>query len=270
MRKNDLDFVFVILTYRNIKDLVGAIENIHKNTKGSKKIIVVNSYFDEKSKKSIQKIAIDNECDFLNIENKGYGYGNNKGIEFARDRYKFKFLVVCNPDTIINQLRIEDIISKGSFIIAPNIKNLRGKNQNPYYFKKSNFKEYILYKSYIKDMKKLALISNVIGRLQREIALLKMSFFSKKMYKVYASHGSFVIFSNDLIQSKSKIYDDNIFLFSEENDLARYCFSQGIPTYYVPSIKITHKEDGSMGFVSESLISYKKKSFVYYYKKWNS
>lgn len=269
MKSENYDFLFVILTYRNSKDLVDAIDNIYKNAQGTKKIVVVNSFFDKKSKDNIREIANNHGCDFLNVENKGYGYGNNKGIEFAKEKYGFKFLVVCNPDTIINQLSIDDITDEGSFIIAPNILNLKGKNQNPYYFKKSNVKEYILYKSYTKNINKLAFISNVVGRIQRELALLKMSFISKNKYLIYASHGSFVIFSNEFIQSKAKVYDDKVFLFSEENDLARYCFSKGIPTYYIPSIKITHKEDGSMGFVNDRLVSYKKESFIYYYEKWN-
>lgn len=266
---NKADLVFVVLVYRNSKDIKNLIESISENINLNRKIIIVNSFYDETSKEEIQKIAEDTKSDFLNIPNKGYGYGNNKGIEFAKNNYIFDYLIVCNPDTIIQEFEIPDTFDKNdSCIIAPKILTLTKKNQNPYYKKKSNFKEWILYNAYKRNIKNLFFLSNLIGRIQREFFEMKIKILRKKKMEIYASHGSFLVFSSKMIFQFEKIYDENIFLFSEENDLARLCYENKIPMYYFPDLKIIHKEDGSMGFVDHSLIKYKKQSFMYYYEKW--
>jgi len=130
----DFDFVFVVLTYRNTVDLDSFIKYTRERVNDAYKIIVVNSFFDHESLDRLREIAVTNNCDFLNTENKGYGYGNNRGIDFARSHYKFKFLIVSNPDIEIQYMPTIDSLEEYSrCIIAPTIKTLTGKNQNPYY-----------------------------------------------------------------------------------------------------------------------------------------
>ena len=64
-------YIFVILVYRNTGDLVECLESI-KAKVSSYKSIVVNAYYDEASKLEVERIASIYQCDFINIENKGY------------------------------------------------------------------------------------------------------------------------------------------------------------------------------------------------------
>ena len=98
MSLNKFDFVFVVLTYRNTKDLSSFFIN---NTITDSKVIVVNSFYDESTEVEFQKISNENMADFINVENLGYGNGNNTGIEFAINNYEFKFLIISNPDVLI-------------------------------------------------------------------------------------------------------------------------------------------------------------------------
>ena len=76
-------YVFIVLTYRNVEDVRGFLKSLENCTE-SYKTIIVNSFFDEKCKNEIEKVALQYECDFVNVPNKGYGAGNNFGIELAR------------------------------------------------------------------------------------------------------------------------------------------------------------------------------------------
>ena len=81
------DCVYVVLVYRNTLDLEQFF--IHQTTPNSK-VIVVNSFFDEMTECKFRKIALLNDADFISLPNRGYGFGNNRGCEFALKKYDFK------------------------------------------------------------------------------------------------------------------------------------------------------------------------------------
>ena len=91
----EYDFVFVVLVYRNTKDL----EDFFCSLKVPySKVVVVNSFFDDKTEQEFQSIAQRNRADFISVPNKGYGFGNNTGCRYALENYKFKYLVISNAD----------------------------------------------------------------------------------------------------------------------------------------------------------------------------
>lgn len=129
------DLIFVVLTYRNEKDLQDFFNSL-SNCSGSTRVIVVNAYYDENSLKKVKEIAINNNADFIEIENKGYSYGNNVGIQYALEDYKFRYLVVSNPDIEIQKFNIDDLCNEQNALIGPTIITLSGKNQNPMMYRR--------------------------------------------------------------------------------------------------------------------------------------
>ena len=87
---NSYDIVFVVLVYRNTDDLKDFF--LHNHIKNSH-TIVVNSYYDDKSEGFFSKIAEENGASFISVPNKGYGAGNNRGVEYALEHFDFEFLV---------------------------------------------------------------------------------------------------------------------------------------------------------------------------------
>lgn len=266
--KERYDLIFVVLTYRNTEDLKNFIIDTKKAVECSYKIIVVNSYFDESSKLNFQSIAIDNDCDFINIDNKGYGYGNNRGIDFAKSKYKFNFLITSNPDVVIKEFELGKLEGFEDCIVAPTIKTLIGKDQNPYYYSKIEFVEWVRYYSCKKRKKAFAYIGFAINKINRETGLFINRMFKFKKIKIYAPHGSFVIFGSAALSRLGEVYDERLFLFSEENHLARLASEKAIKTYMIPGISVIHKEDGSVGFESENMTNFSRESFILYYENW--
>lgn len=264
------EVIFVVLTYRNVQDLPEFLKSIQDNINKKKyKVIVVNSYFDEMTLHEIQNTAVSNNCDFLNVENKGYGYGNNRGIEYAIKNYSFKYLIISNPDIIIENLDLELLNKYENCIVGPLIKTLNGKNQNPYYYSQINIVEWLIYYSHIKNKKIFAYLGIAINKILRELMVLKSKIYKTKAMKVYAVHGSFVIFGINTLKKLCEVYDENMFLFAEENHLARLAKSKNINTIIIPKLKVLHKEDGSTSLLASKIMSqYAKESFITYYENW--
>lgn len=256
-----VDIVFVVLTYRNTTDLAEFIASA-KQTVVDCQIVVVNSYYDDLSRDAIKKIAEENHCDFINIPNKGYSYGNNRGIEFARKNYDYNFLVVSNPDIIIKKLPDLSEYRDKALLIGANIVNAKGKAQNPLAPWRNKLSEKILYDAFRKNSKLRFLMGVILNRLAREFFLLSRK--SKRI--VYALHGSFVIFSKQALEIIDLPYDEKMFLFAEESVLAMKAKEKAVPSYLLKDIEVYHKEDGSMSFEPGNTYNNLKEANIYYYE----
>lgn len=265
--KNNYDVIFCILTYKNELDLLDFLKSVQDKCLFKYKCIIVNSFFDELTKDKIKAVADKNGCDFINVPNKGYGAGNNRAIEFALDKYQFEYLVVSNPDTIIKVFDLDCLkqYKDKSVILAPNIVCASGKKQNPAIVKYNRSALKLIYFGY-KNNKKLALYRGLaINKIRRLFFLAKKNN-NRKI--IFQAHGSFVIFTKGALEKLVPVYDENIFLFCEEMDLAFKAKSNGIDTIYVPDIDVYHKEDGSMKLSNLNLYNEIKKSCIYCSEKW--
>ena len=257
-----LDFVFVVLVYRNTDDLMDFFSSF---SLPNSKVIVVNSFYDERSELAFRGIAEANGADFISVPNKGYGAGNNRGIEFAIDNYDFKYLVISNADIIIKDLQLSKVEQYGKSIIAPDIRNVQGKKQNPSSpFKPSRILENIRYRLLKGSHYKLIWPIFMLSRLN------KILFYCLSKYKktIFSAHGAFLIIPHDVVMELIPLYNEEMFLFNEEEHLGRVAESKGIKTYYAPDVRIFHKEDGSMNIASVNQMENTRQSYIVYYDKW--
>ena len=272
--------IFIILTYINSKDLIEFLESA-KVTADDYKVIIVNSYHDDESKEKIEKIAYNNGCDFINVENRGYSYGNNCGIQYAMEHYKFEFITVSNADIIIKKYKTKGLPKDGIFsgvLIARS-----GKNQNPMTVKENILSEKLIYQGF-KYRKKIKLFLGIgLNKIRREIFLFKnknMRSISSnpalkpQLVRIFQPHGSFITFSINSIKklwngndfNYTGVFDENMFLFSEEGVLAKRAKKLNIPIYYSNYAFCYHKEDGSMKLADLDLNGELAKSNIYFYE----
>ena len=262
------NLIFVVLVYGNTNDLVEFIEST-KIINGTSKIVVVNSYLDDSSMKKCNDITKEYDCDFINVENKGYGAGNNVGIEYAKTNYDFDFLVVSNPDIIIKKFDFECLKLYKHNIVGPKIITSTGKNQNPFYTDKKIFAsaEY----HFLKTRNKIGYYSIIaMNKCKKMLFFTKLKVSKQCEAPIYAVHGSCIIFSKYAIDLLNVVFDENIFLFCEEMVLAEEMKRKGISAYYTDRIEVYHKEDGSMKFLSGSMYDEEVKSNGYVLKKYYS
>ncbi|MCC8072091.1 MAG: hypothetical protein LIO90_09850, partial [Bacteroidales bacterium] len=245
---------------RNTEDLVDFFKHLYIR---DSKVIVVNSFYDDNTDKIFKSIALANNADFLTIPNKGYGYGNNRGIEYALKKYMFEFLIVSNADITIR--KFDDSKLKPNCIYAPKVITLKGKNQNPTFpFKVSRLREKLLHYTFKGNHNKLVLALYAYSRLSK-IFFYAISDIRKK---IYAPHGSFFLMPYEVVKRTHPIYNEEMFLYYEEAHFGKVMESNNIRTEYYPDIIIDHKEDGSTASTNTSEFDYMKNSFEIYYKTW--
>lgn len=262
--KKHYKWIFVILTYRETKDLPELIDSIKINVKDYK-VIVVNSYFDEETCAEIQTISENNDCDFLNIPNKGYSFGNNRGIEFAINNYSFEWIVIANPDTVIKAFDESAFDNAGSAVIAPAINNLRGKAQNPMRKRNSRLSQFLIYKGCKNNNRVILKTGIIIGHIINCFTISKKNKFNSKLCEIAVAHGSFVCISKSALLRIGLPYDENMFLFAEEAVLSHRMKDIG-KIFYAKSIKVLHKEDGSMKFEKSSINKNLINANIYFYE----
>ena len=256
------NFIFVVLVYRNTGDLKNFFANF---TLPNSKVVVVNSYYDDKSEEDFKKIAEEHDADFISVPNKGYGAGNNRGVEYALKFYDFHYLVISNADIIIKDLNFSKVEKYGNVIIAPEIRNANGKRQNPSVpFKPSRLREYLHYWIIRDEHYKLIWLLFIWSR------LTKIFYYIICQWKksIFSAHGAFLIIPKDIIGCLVPMNDERMFLFNEEEHLGRLASSKGIKTYYAKDIKIFHKEDGSMKVANINQMKQAGLSYMIYYENW--
>lgn len=239
-----VSLVYIVLAYRNTDDLASFFATLRGP---SRRVVVVNSYYDASSSAAMERIARDNGADFLNVENRGYGAGNNAGIAYALAHYDFDALVISNPDVEIKCWEAPEVRELRDRIVAPRIVTLRGKEQNPYYAVRNRLGEWC-FKRYAKRGKSAWMWAAVImNKLLREAFLLQARLSRRSSYRVEAAHGAFFIVGREALERLGgQIFDERMFLFCEEVHVARLARCKGVRIEYRPGIFVLHKEDGSV------------------------
>lgn len=256
-----------------MKDIIDLIHSINEKLSRQAHIVLVNSYYNDASLQQANKIASDYNCSIVNTENKGYGHGNNQGIKYTLDNFKFDYLIICNPDTTIRDFNASSLLASDvPAIYAPKIVARTGKLQNPHWAFHSNLLEYF---QYIGDKHEWKIPDYFVIAVLKGARILTAKYadrFHKQRIKVGSAHGSFLIASRSASERLYPFYDENMFLFYEEVYLGNKTYVRNIPTYYVKDIVVDHKEDGSMRIANVNLRKESHKSVVYYYehkeKKW--
>lgn len=263
--KEKIDIIFVVLVYRNCNDLVAFFGSLGK-VKGKYKVIVVDAYYDDQSSERIKIVALSNNSHYIQIPNKGYSYGNNKGIDFAVKNYQFEYLVVSNPDIEIIDFDVESLKKLPVGCYGPDVTTKSGRKQNPMYIKENYFSRYICYLGLKKNNRFFFFLGISVNKIQNAIERV----FLRKMKIVYQLHGCFFIFSYDLLEQIMPVFDEKMFLFAEESYLAKRLQSLNKKSFFVPIIKVKHNEDGSMKYlknVNKPLMDSNIYVFEKYYKK---
>ena len=259
------ELIFVVLVYGNSDDLEEYLVSLRGNIHVSYKVIVVNSFYDEKTLKKIEYISKQHGCDFLAVENKGYGTGNNRGIEYARENYEFSFIIVSNPDMTIEKFDESIISGREDVIIGPKILTKNGKNQNPFYLKRKKLAGAEHY--FMQRKNNVGYFFTVgVNKLSKLFHLFIMKLRGKTEIQVYALHGSFFVIGQKALEKLYPLFDENIFLFEEEMVLGEKAQKVGVKLFYTSKIVINHKEDGSMKFLSHSMSDIERKTNDYVYK----
>jgi GT2 family glycosyltransferase len=199
---------------------------------------------------------------FNNVElasspsNRGY-FGAAK---WALDAYQAQrgapdWIVVCNNDIVfddpqfLNRLLAHDPQTVG--VLAPSIlSRLTGFDSNPMIPSKPGRARRWRYRFLLSNYYVAWLVQWLapVVRKGRNHLRTSKSTRSREPAKIYAPHGSFLIFSRKFFDAGGFL-DDGCFLYGEEITVAETCCRLGLPILHDPELKVSHEDSQTLGRV---------------------
>ena len=217
MSENSLVSV-IVLNYNAGELLLNCIESIKKSAYKNLEIIVVDNISTDKSQKICKEKYPDIKL-IQNDENFGYCEGNNIGIREAKGDY----IIILNPDTIVESSWIEELISAYN-----------------------KFGDGLYQPKFFSLDEKLVLQStgNMLHIFGFGFARDKGKIDDKKMEvieKINYASGT-CLFTSKAVLDKVGLLDPFLFLYHDDLDLGWRAAQMGIDSFYVPKSIIYHAE----------------------------
>lgn len=195
-----------------------------------------------------------------NDENLGFSGGNNVGYRYAKEHFQPEYILIGNNDLVFHQ---NDFVEKLSqlgekypfYVAGPDIINLKGIHQSPI---RDHLHSYEVMKKKTRNRQILLMVMKI----KKVLPFLQGFNLFEKMYygkgesiqkqndnvgvsKNVILHGACVIFSKKYMEKHDDAFPEYTFLYMEEDILALRCQKLGYDTYYLPELKVEHKEDVS-------------------------
>ena len=258
----DVKALLVSVHYGNPRPTVDLLRSLSRiRRRGEVRVIVISNKSGDGRDAGLHK-AIYGLADFELHEltvNAGYFGAAKAGLDRFLDRQGVlpDWIIVCNHDVLIEdedfflRLFAQDPSSAG--VIAPRIQSLPNRvDQNPFMRRRPGRLRWaflrLCFSSY-----KAAAIWDWLSRMNLALKSYRKTHSRKpvgnhnaKQERIYAPHGSFLIFSRRYLQAGG-VLDQNLFLYGEEITVAETCRSLGLPVMYEPSLCVLHNEHTSIG-----------------------
>ena len=173
-----------------------------------RKILVVDNHSEDDSLKCLKKIETDKVIVVDSGKNGGYGAGNNFGIRYLSERFHSEYILLSNPDVIVEEnvvAELEKFLRNNSeyAIAAPFMLDSNGQKQGNTAFRIPSKWEYINSINFLfRKFNDSFYYKNIVSE-------------SLKIKDVGSVSGSmFLMRVKDML--KYGMYDENIFLYCEE------------------------------------------------------
>ncbi|RDJ32187.1 MAG: glycosyltransferase family 2 protein [Crenarchaeota archaeon] len=212
----------IILNYNAGDLLLNCVESVFKTNYENYEVIVVDNLSIDKShircKEEFPQI-----CLIENKKNYGYCEGNNIGIRNA----KGDFIVILNPDTIVDENWLNELITAydkfGSGLYQPKILSL-----------------------YEKDiLQSTGNLLHIFGFGFARDKGIKDFDKRKQVEKIGYASGT-CLFTSAKILDELDLFDEFLFLYHDDLDLGWRAAQLGIPSFYVPKSMVFHAESYSL------------------------
>jgi len=217
MSENPLVSV-IVLNYNAGELLLNCIESIKKSVYKNLEIIVVDNISTDKSQKACKEKYPDIKL-IQNDENFGYCEGNNIGIREAKGDY----IIILNPDTIVESSWIEELISAynkfGDGLYQPKFFSLDEK----LVLQSTGNMLHIFGFGFARDKGKIS---------DEKIEAIE---------KINYASGT-CLFTSKAVIDKVGLLDPFLFLYHDDLDLGWRAAQMGIDSFYVPKSIIYHAE----------------------------
>lgn len=232
----------IILNYADYETTQKLVNSL-KEFMNLKHICVVDNTSPDDSFIKLKELSSSKVDVIQAVKNGGYGYGNNCGIEYLLSRYNSDYILLCNPDVIIEDEVIGELESflrkHNDYIIsAPLMLDRQGVIQRNTAFKINNVYSYIMsfemvYSKLIKPGE-YRFINMGMDKMDVDAVAGSLFMFDAKKMKQYA------------------MFDENVFLYCEERILGIKSRRAGLKIALLPRYTFIHNHSVSINKTFDS------------------
>ena len=257
----------IVVNYNSENDTINFVNALSAYNSIDKIVVVDNKSTAIGAFEKIEKLRSSKVEVIQSGKNGGYNYGINFGIKFLESSgEKYDYYLVSNSDIKIEEEAIKKCIEvleqrKDVGIVAPRMFN---KNDKP--IRRSSWKIRTFWRDVVHSTRLLELIFYKVlrnGEYSDED-------YEKEILEVEAISGSCFMIRSEAV-NKIGYFDDNVFLFYEEDILAKQMKDNGYKVICVNSQKFIHYESQTIGKTFSYFTKMVKlfKSKIYFQKNYN-
>ncbi len=257
----------IIVNYNDAEDTKKYVNTISKYEIINRIVVVDNlstivGTFDKLKKLENEKVKV-----ISSDKNGGYDYGNNFGVRYLQSiNEKYDYIIISNPDIEITETAIKHCLEvidndKKIGVIAPRMFDKENKPIRRSAWKMRTFGLDVIHSTRLLEM--------IFYKILRS-GEYSTKEYEKELLEVEAISGAFFIIRSNVLE-EINLLDENVFLFYEEDILAKKLKEKGYKTISLNSEKFIHFESQTIG-KTYSYFKKKKelyKSKIYYHKTYN-
>lgn len=250
------DILIITVNYRNTsvtEDFIHSLEKVHEFQRVH--LVIVDSASTNATKEELEALLHNSSLhtQIICSDQNTYYWG---GVALAIKHLKLEFsmgpkwLIACNNDILFTQqdfLKQLIALDPDKYpVIGPTIySSVTGKNLNPAMAKPINIFGKFYYSILFINPKTARLIQ-IIRQMTQKLFYTVFKRSTPTSGKIYAPHGSLMIFSKHYFTRGGWI-DDNFKLYGEEISTAEIALNNNLEIHYLPQLEVSHVDHSSTG-----------------------
>lgn len=254
----------IVVNFNDEEDTLKYVKEITEYEIIDKIVVVDNQSTNPDCLEKLQTLQNEKVDVIQSEKNAGYSYGNNFGIMYLKEQgLEFDYYAISNPDIEISKETIKELIefldaSPQTAVVAPKMLNGNDQRIRRGAWKIRTFGRDVVHSCRILEM----LFYQVLKKGE-----YSDSDYEKEEMQVDCISGAFFIIRRNVYDEIGG-FDENVFLFYEEDILASKLKEKGYFTYSLNNVSFHHYESKTIG----KTFSYYKKvkelyvSKMYYHK----
>ena len=250
------DILIITVNYRNTsvtEDFIHSLEKLHEFQRVQ--LVIVDSASTNATKEELDALLHNSSLHTQIIcsdKNTYYWGGVALAIKYLKLEFSVepKWLIACNNDILFTQqdfLKQLIALDPDKYpVIGPTIySSVTRKNLNPAMAKPFNIFGKFYYSILFINPKTARLIQ-IIRKMTQKLFYSVFKRSTPTSGKIYAPHGSLMIFSKHFFTRGGWI-DDNFKLYGEEISTAEIALNNNLEIHYLPQLEVSHVEHSSTG-----------------------
>ena len=257
----------IIVNYNDVDDTIKYVKKITKYEIISRIVIVDNNSTSKNALENLKVLENEKVKVIQSDKNGGYNYGNNFGIKYLESQNeKYDYFIISNPDIEVSEKAIKHCLEEMEkdtkiAVISPRMFNKDSKPIRRSSWKKRTFTLDVIHST--------RLLEIIFYKILRSGEYSEKDY-EKEILEVQNISGAFFIIKSNILKDIG-YFDENVFLFYEEDILAEKLAKTNYKIISLNSEKFIHYESQTIG---KTLNYYKKtrelfKSKMYFQKEYN-